>query len=142
METFALMVFPYNEMCVSPRTGTQLDYFIFPMMVGRLLSSALATLMPSIGADQIIIVVLLSMHHLMCYFPFLVIASEGGQCRILSPVPVCCRWINASCVQQSSYGKTLYRLLGTTSDDRVPIDETDSSGNVVVASHFDEDDSQ
>ncbi|VDK78417.1 unnamed protein product [Cylicostephanus goldi] len=59
-------------MCVSPRAGTQLDYFIFPMMVGRLLSSALATLMPSIGADQVIVVVLLVNGPLIVLFTLLV----------------------------------------------------------------------
>ncbi|EPB78328.1 hypothetical protein ANCCEY_02558 [Ancylostoma ceylanicum] len=69
---FGLLVFFYIEICVSPRGGTQLDYFVFPSVVGRCLCSALAALIPSVDSSQIIGVVLFANAPLLLLFILLV----------------------------------------------------------------------
>ncbi|KHJ95834.1 hypothetical protein OESDEN_04213 [Oesophagostomum dentatum] len=70
--TFGLLVFFYIEVCVSPRGGTQLDYFIFSSIVGRCLCTALATIMPSVDSNQMIGIVLLGNAPLLVIFWLLV----------------------------------------------------------------------
>ncbi|RCN53289.1 hypothetical protein ANCCAN_00350 [Ancylostoma caninum] len=68
---FGLLVFFYIEICVSPRGGTQLDYFVFPSVVGRCLCTALAAII-SVDESQMMGVVLFANAPLLLLFILLV----------------------------------------------------------------------
>ncbi|KAK6748389.1 hypothetical protein RB195_001173 [Necator americanus] len=69
--TIGLLVFFHIEVRLSPRGGTQLDYFTFPSIIGRCLCAAFATLLPSVDANQMIGVILLGNGPLLVIFVLL-----------------------------------------------------------------------
>lgn len=51
---FGLMVFLHVETCVHPRCSTQLDYYIFPSLIGRIFSAVFCSLLQPQTSSEII----------------------------------------------------------------------------------------
>ncbi|VDM55989.1 unnamed protein product [Angiostrongylus costaricensis] len=78
---FGLVVFLHVEVRVHPRSGTQLDYYIFPSLVGRFLSVVLFTFLLPGSVSQIMSAVLVSSALLIMAFIFLA-RSVGKAARL------------------------------------------------------------
>ncbi|KAK5978431.1 hypothetical protein GCK32_002800 [Trichostrongylus colubriformis] len=69
---FGLLVLLYLEVRVCPRAGTQLDYYVFPSVSGRLLSALLCTIIKPSTSKQVSTIILLSNAPLTLVFMLLV----------------------------------------------------------------------
>nr|CDJ82870.1 Hypothetical protein CBG18472 [Haemonchus contortus] len=78
---FALLVLLYLEVRVCPRAGTQLDYFIFPTVMGRFLSALLCVAFKPSTSEQLTTVILLLSIPLVMAFVLLV-KSIGKAARL------------------------------------------------------------
>ncbi|KAK6048264.1 hypothetical protein COOONC_14230 [Cooperia oncophora] len=78
---FSLLVFLYLEVRVCPRAGTQLDYYIFPSVIGRSLSAVFCvTLKPSSSKQLTTIILLLTIPLAMVFM--LLVKSVGKAARL------------------------------------------------------------